>query len=110
MGRHQRSRQRRRTRQVFASKSGHRGLIVLVFLAVLTIDLVLAVTRAGQLAAAAPLPPPLHADTAYPRLLADEIAACGRVHGELAGDGKRGIPNRRQRCVPAGGAGPAQWP
>ena len=92
MGRHQRSRQRRRTRQVFASKSGHRGLIVLVFLAVLTIDLVLAVTRAGQLAAAAPLPPPLHADTAYPRLLADKIVACGRVDGELAEDGQRGIP------------------
>src|SRR5215472_6715020 len=91
MGRHQTSRRRRRTRQVFASDSGHRGLIVLVFLVVLTIDLVLAVTRAGQLTTAAPLPS-LHADTAYPRLLADELAACGRVHGELAGDEKRGIP------------------
>jgi cellulose synthase/poly-beta-1,6-N-acetylglucosamine synthase-like glycosyltransferase/peptidoglycan/xylan/chitin deacetylase (PgdA/CDA1 family) len=92
VGRHERSRPRQRSRQVFASKSGHRGLIVLVFLMVLAVDLVLAVTRAGQLAAAAPLPSPLHADAAYPRLLADEMAACGRVHGELAGDGKRGIP------------------
>lgn len=92
MGRHKRSRPRQRTRQVFASKSGHRGLIVILFLAVLAFDLVLAVSRAGRLAAAAPLSPPLHADTAYPRLLADEMAACGRVHGELAGDGERGIP------------------
>jgi biofilm PGA synthesis N-glycosyltransferase PgaC len=65
---------------------------VLVFLVMLTADLVLAVTRVGQLAAAAPLSPSLHADTAYPGLLADEMTACGRVHGELAGDGKRGIP------------------
>jgi cellulose synthase/poly-beta-1,6-N-acetylglucosamine synthase-like glycosyltransferase/peptidoglycan/xylan/chitin deacetylase (PgdA/CDA1 family) len=92
MGRHKRSRPRQRARQVFASKSGHRGLIVLLFLVVLAVDLVLAVSRAERLTAAAPVSPPFHADTAYPRMLADEMAACGRVHGELAGDGKRGIP------------------
>src|SRR5260370_39232641 len=92
MGRHQRSRPQQGARQVFASKSGYRGLIVLLFLVVLAFDLVLAVSRAGRLAAAAPVSAPLHADAAYPRLLADEMAACGRVHGELAGNGKRGIP------------------
>ncbi len=65
---------------------------MLLFLVVLAIDLVLAAGRARQLSASAPLSPPLHTDAAYPQLLADEMAACGRVHGELAGDGKRGIP------------------
>jgi cellulose synthase/poly-beta-1,6-N-acetylglucosamine synthase-like glycosyltransferase/peptidoglycan/xylan/chitin deacetylase (PgdA/CDA1 family) len=92
VGRHERSRPRQRTRQVFASKSGHRGLIVLLFLMVLALDLALAVGRARQLSAAAPLPPPLHANAAYPRLLADKIAACGHADGELAEDGQRGIP------------------
>lgn len=92
MGRHKRSRPRQRVRQVFASKGGHRGLIVLLFLVVLAVDLVLAVSRAERLAVAAPVSPPFHADLAYPRMLADEMAACGRVHGELAGDGESGIP------------------
>ena len=92
MGRHKRSRTRQRARQVFASKGGHRGLIVLLFLVVLAVDLVLAVSHAERLAAAAPVSPPFHADIAYPRMLADEMAACGRVHGELAGDGESGIP------------------
>ena len=65
---------------------------MLLFLVVLAVDLVLAMGHAWQLSAAAPQSPPLHADTAYPRQVADEMAACGRVHGELAGDGKRGIP------------------
>ena len=92
MGRHQKSRRRQRGGQVFASKSGHRGLIVLLFLVVLAFDLVLAVSRTERLAAAAPVSSTLHADTAYPRLLADEITACARVHGELTADGERGIP------------------
>ena len=65
---------------------------MLLFLVVLAVDLVLAMGHAWQLSAAAPQSPPLHADTAYPRQVADEMAACGRLHGELAGDGKRGIP------------------
>src|SRR5690349_6078107 len=92
MGRHQKSRRRQRGGQVFASKSGHRGLIVLLFLVVLAFDLVLGVSRTERLAAAAPVASTLHADAAYPRLLADEITACARVHGELTADGERGIP------------------
>ncbi len=92
IGRHEKLRRRRRARQVFASKSGHRGLIVLLFLVVVAVDLVLAMSRAWQLSAAAPRPPPLHAGVAYPRQLADEMTACGRVRGELTTDGTRGIP------------------
>jgi cellulose synthase/poly-beta-1,6-N-acetylglucosamine synthase-like glycosyltransferase/peptidoglycan/xylan/chitin deacetylase (PgdA/CDA1 family) len=65
---------------------------VLSFLVVLAAGLVLAISGARQLSAAAPRPPALHADTAYPRQLADRMAACGRVHAELGEDGKRGIP------------------
>ncbi|MGE5290589.1 MAG: polysaccharide deacetylase family protein, partial [Micromonosporaceae bacterium] len=58
----------------------------------LAADLVLAVGRAQQLVTAAPQPPVRHADTAYPRQLATEMAACGRARGEVMPDGKRGIP------------------
>ncbi len=65
---------------------------MLLFLVVLVFDLILAMDRAWQLSAAAPQSPPLHAGVAYPRQLADEMTACGRVRGELAADGQRGIP------------------
>ncbi|HUY45665.1 MAG TPA: polysaccharide deacetylase family protein [Streptosporangiaceae bacterium] len=65
---------------------------MLLFLLVLAADLVLAIGRAQQLSAAVPQPALHHADAAYPRQLATEMAACGRAHGELARNGKRGIP------------------
>ena len=65
---------------------------MLLLMLVLAADLGLAFGRARQLIVAAPQPPLLHADTAYPRQLATEMTACGRAHGELMPDGKRGIP------------------
>ena len=77
---------------MFASRGGRRGLAVLLVLLALTTDLVLGLGWAQQLAAAAAQPPPRHADPAYPRQLASQLAACGATRGELTGPGKRGIP------------------
>ena len=92
MGRHASFSPRRRAYPVFSSKSGRRGLIVLLLMLALGAVLVLGFVRAQQLAGAMPKPPVRHAATAYPRQLANEMAACGRTHGELIAPGKRGIP------------------
>lgn len=92
MGRHARFTPRRRVYQVFSSKSGHRGLIVLLLLLALAAGLAVSVVRAQQLAVAPPRPPVYHADVSYPSQLATEMAACGRKQGELVSPGKRDIP------------------
>ncbi|HET9080785.1 MAG TPA: polysaccharide deacetylase family protein [Trebonia sp.] len=91
IGRHEKPRLRRRTRQVFASKTGHRGMIVLLFLLTLTADLVLAVNRGWQ-AATATAPAAYHAEGAYTRQLADQMTACGQARGQVTSTGQRGIP------------------
>jgi cellulose synthase/poly-beta-1,6-N-acetylglucosamine synthase-like glycosyltransferase/peptidoglycan/xylan/chitin deacetylase (PgdA/CDA1 family) len=92
IGRHARFNPRRRTFPVFSSKSGRRGFLILLIMLALGAGLVLSIVRAQQLAGAVPRPPAHHAGIAYPRQLANEMAACGRKHGELVSPGKRGIP------------------
>lgn len=65
---------------------------MLVFLLLLAVDVVLALGRASQLSATLSQPARYHSDAAYTRQLANEMAICGRAHGELGQDGKRGIP------------------
>jgi peptidoglycan/xylan/chitin deacetylase (PgdA/CDA1 family)/cellulose synthase/poly-beta-1,6-N-acetylglucosamine synthase-like glycosyltransferase len=79
IGRHGAFNPRRRTYQVFSSKSGRRGLMVLLLVPALGASLVLGIARAQQLALAVPQPAVNHADIAYPRQLADEMAARGHI-------------------------------
>jgi cellulose synthase/poly-beta-1,6-N-acetylglucosamine synthase-like glycosyltransferase/peptidoglycan/xylan/chitin deacetylase (PgdA/CDA1 family) len=92
MGRHESFKPKRRTYQVFTSKSGHRGLIALVLVLALGVGLALSVIRSQQLAVAPPRPPVYHSDVNYPRQLAAEMTACGHKDGELVAPGKRDIP------------------